>query len=113
MPEVISKYPDVTKQVLESAGARCGKGEPQKILTRCPRENFCALPGGEVCVFGPAEVGKMTQLKLSELCPTTPPARKAALDFGGTAVAPVLALAAVWAWRRRRTVVQSARRKTK
>lgn len=24
MPEIITKYPDVTRQVLESAGARCG-----------------------------------------------------------------------------------------
>jgi MYXO-CTERM domain-containing protein len=102
MPEVISKYPDVTKQVLESAGARCGKGEPQKILTRCPRESFCALPGGEVCVYGLTEVGKMTQIKQGELCPATPTPKGAMFDVGGGLAAPALAVLALWAWRRRR-----------
>ena len=67
MPEVLTKYPDVVKQVLESAGAKCGQGLPQKILSECPKESFCALPGGEQCVYGIAQVGKMTQIERSEL----------------------------------------------
>jgi len=35
MPEQISKYPDVTLKVLKEAGAVCGQGAPQKILTTC------------------------------------------------------------------------------
>lgn len=46
MPEQISKYPDITLQVLKDSGARCGEGFEQKILTMCPPERFCALPGG-------------------------------------------------------------------
>ncbi len=69
MPEVITKHPDVVKQVLESAGARCGRGEPQRILTRCPREQFCALPGGEICVFGLDGIPAMTQVSRADLCP--------------------------------------------
>lgn len=36
MPEQISKYPEVTIEVLNGAGARCGEGAEQKILTKCP-----------------------------------------------------------------------------
>lgn len=48
MPEQISKYPEVTIQVLQSAGARCVPGVEKNILTRCPSERFCALPGGDL-----------------------------------------------------------------
>ena len=37
MPEQISKYPDVTLQVLRESGAVCGQGAPQNILK--PRLN--------------------------------------------------------------------------
>ncbi len=37
MPEQISKYPDVTLQVLRESGAVCGQGAQQKILKQCPR----------------------------------------------------------------------------
>jgi hypothetical protein len=37
MPEQISKYPDVTLQVLKESGARCGEGASQNILKQCPR----------------------------------------------------------------------------
>ncbi len=67
MPEVLTKHPDVVIQVLESAGAKCGDGLPQKILTRCPKQAFCALPGGETCVYGVAQVSEMTQIEASEL----------------------------------------------
>jgi hypothetical protein len=67
MPEQISKYPDVTLKVLEGAGATCGRGAPQKILTRCPPDRFCALPTGEICVYGIAEIPRMTQIAPKEL----------------------------------------------
>jgi hypothetical protein len=67
MPEVLTKHPEVVIQVLKSGGARCGEGLPQNILTACPAESFCAMPGGETCVYGVADVGKMTQIQKSEL----------------------------------------------
>jgi hypothetical protein len=76
MPEQISKYPDVTLKVLEGAGAACGRGAPQKILTRCPADRFCALPTGEICVYGIKEIPQMTQIAPRELaqvvCPSAP-----------------------------------------
>lgn len=69
MPEVLTKHPEVVLKVLESGGARCGDGLPQKILTQCPQEAFCALPGGEMCVYGVADFGAMTQLDKEDLAP--------------------------------------------
>lgn len=74
MPEQISKYPDVTLEVLKGAGAVCGEGAPQKILTQCPSEQFCSLPTGEICVYGIKDIPQMTQITTQELanvvCPT-------------------------------------------
>lgn len=67
MPEQISKYPDVTLQVLKEAGAVCGEGAPQKILTACPPERFCSLPSGEICIYGIADIPMMTQITEQEL----------------------------------------------
>jgi hypothetical protein len=67
MPEQISKYPDVTLEVLKGAGAVCGGGAPQEILTQCPSERFCSLPTGEICVYGIKEIPQMTQITLQEL----------------------------------------------
>ncbi|OGA78392.1 MAG: hypothetical protein A3G81_05035 [Betaproteobacteria bacterium RIFCSPLOWO2_12_FULL_65_14] len=67
MPEQLTKHPDVTLEVLKSAGAKCGAGLPQNILKQCPAERFCALPGGEMCVYGLADIGKMTQISAAEL----------------------------------------------
>lgn len=50
MPEQITKYPDITLEVLQGAGAVCGKGAPQKILKQCPAERFCSLPTGEIII---------------------------------------------------------------
>lgn len=97
MPEQISKYPEVTLQVLRESGAVCGQGAPQTILKQCPRERFCALKTGEICVYGIHEIPKMTQITTQELakvvCPLTPkqaagfpdgvPALEAALIFAG------------------------------
>ncbi len=67
MPEQISKYPEVTLEVLKGAGARCGEGVEQKILKQCPAERFCSLPTGEICVYGVADIPMMTQIKTEEL----------------------------------------------
>src|SRR2546426_255935 len=66
MPEQLTKHPDVTLQVLRSGGAKCGVGEGQEILTRCPAERFCKLPGGEVCVYGLPDAPRMTQLSTAD-----------------------------------------------
>ena len=74
MPEQISKYPDVTLRLLKGAGATCGEGAEQKILKQCPTERFCALPTGEICVYGINDIPRMTQITLPELarvvCPS-------------------------------------------
>ncbi len=67
MPEQISKYPEVTIEVLKGAGARCGEGAEQKILTKCPQERFCALSSGEVCIYGIEDIPQMTQITPKEL----------------------------------------------
>jgi hypothetical protein len=97
MPEQISKYPDVTLEVLKSAGAVCGQGAPQKILTQCPAKRFCALPTGEICVYGINEIPQMTQIKLQELAQVIYPEGRAA-PSDSTAVwgAGALILAAVF-----------------
>lgn len=81
MPEQLTKHPEVTLQVLRSAGARCAEGAPQEILRQCPRERFCKLPGGEVCVYGLPQASQMTQVTPAEwqsllgaLAPAAPPA---------------------------------------
>jgi hypothetical protein len=69
MPEQITKHPDVTIQVLKSAGAKCGPGVDKQILKKCPGERFCALPGGEMCIYGTDQIAQMTQITPRELCP--------------------------------------------
>ena len=66
MPEQLTKHPDVTLQVLRSSGATCAEGAAQDILTRCPAERFCKLPGGELCIFGLPDASKMTQITVAE-----------------------------------------------
>jgi hypothetical protein len=46
MPEQLTKHPEVTIHVLRSAGAKCGEGSVQEILTKCHANSFCKLPGG-------------------------------------------------------------------
>ena len=83
MPEQISKYPDVTLEVLKGAGAVCGKGAPQKILTKCPADRFCSLSTGEICVYGINEIPQMTQIRPQELtqvvCPVCPKSQQGAI----------------------------------
>lgn len=66
MPELLTKHPDVTLQVLRSAGAQCGNGAPQEILKACPAQGFCKLPGGELCVYGLSDATRMTQITASD-----------------------------------------------
>ena len=67
MPEQISKYPEVTLQVLKGAGGRCGAGVEQKILTQCAPERFCSFASGEVCIFGLEHVSQLTQIEANDL----------------------------------------------
>jgi hypothetical protein len=97
MPEQISKYPDVTLQVLRESGAVCGEGAPQKILKQCPRDRFCSLRTGEICVFGIDEIPKMTQISSQELAKVVcPQARKAAVFSAGISVLEAALILAVF-----------------
>lgn len=88
MPEQLSKHPEVTLDVLRSAGAACGTGAPQDILKACPAGRFCKLPGGEVCVYGLPEATQMTQITAAEW--------RAVLGAPGTS--PPVSPAAQTAW---------------
>ena len=78
MPEQISKYPEVTLRVLKGAGARCGEGAKQQILKKCPPKQFCALPTGEICVYGIKDIPQMTQITKQELAQVVCPQKKSA-----------------------------------
>jgi hypothetical protein len=114
MPEQLTKHPDVTLQVLRSAGAQCGEGAPQGILKQCPGERFCKLPGGEVCIYGLADAPKMTQLSAADWAavrlavpgqdapPTAPGLGPQAWLLGGAnLVIGILIGAALMRWRQR------------
>ena len=108
MPEQLTKHPDVTLQVLRSAGAQCGSGAEQSILQDCPAERFCKLPGGELCVYGLADASRMTQLSPSDWQSLTQAAGAGPADRIGTEFA-VLGVALLllgvllgWGLRRRR-----------
>lgn len=62
MPELLTKYPEIVIKILSDANAKCGKGAPQTILTTCPKDQFCALPTGELCIYGTKDASQMTQL---------------------------------------------------
>ncbi|MBI2211513.1 MAG: hypothetical protein HYU47_13140 [Deltaproteobacteria bacterium] len=97
MPEQITKYPEVTLKVLKGAGAVCGEGAPQKILTQCPADRFCSLPTGEICVYGINEIPQMTQITLQELGEVVYPKDQQAAEIPGAMWAlGGIALAAVF-----------------
>lgn len=73
MPEIISKYPETTIELLRDAGARCGEGLQPKILTKCPPAQFCVLPTGEMCVYGLDAIPQMTQVTPRELAHAVSP----------------------------------------
>src|SRR5687768_12887207 len=92
MPELLTKHPDAALQVLKSQGAQCGAAIKPKILTRCPPDKFCVLSGGELCVYGPEELGQMTQLSRGEVC-GGPKSAVAGRELETTAVVAVLVAA--------------------
>lgn len=94
MPEQLTKHPEVTLQVLRSAGAQCGEGAPQAILTQCPPARFCKLPGGEVCVYGLPDAPRMTQLSSADWQAVQQAVRPATQPPGNTFGTQDLALAA-------------------
>ena len=112
MPEQLTKHPDVTLQVLRSAGVRCGEGAKQEILTQCPAQRFCKLPGGEVCIFGLPDAPSMTQITPAEwkaLVRSLPADNATAADAatmmlsgGGGVIAGAVIALAVSRWRRHR-----------
>lgn len=109
MPEQITKYPDVTLKVLKGSGARCGEGIEPQILTRCPPERFCSLPTGEICVYGIADIPKMTQIKPAELARVVCTAEEASARLEGAEALAltatfVLGLAIGGVWRRLRKI---------
>ncbi|OGT43832.1 MAG: hypothetical protein A3F42_08115 [Gammaproteobacteria bacterium RIFCSPHIGHO2_12_FULL_37_34] len=67
MPEILTKHPKIVLQLLNDIGAKCGKGDEQHILTQCPRENFCLLPTGELCVYDIKNIASMTQMDTYDL----------------------------------------------
>jgi hypothetical protein len=75
MPEQLTKHPELTIHLLRSVGAKCGEGSVQQVLTKCPADSFCKLPGGEICVYGLADASKMTQI-LRASCRRSCPGRK-------------------------------------
>ncbi len=110
MPEQISKYPEVTIRVLKGAGARCGEGVEQKILTKCPPKRFCSLPTGELCVYGINEIPQMTQITAEELARVVcPSGRATAPDSGsvgsweGLLLGAVVLVGFAWSTFRRRS----------
>ena len=66
MPEQLTKHPDVTLQVLRSAGGKCGEGLEPEVLVSCPRASFCKMPAGEICVYGLDDAARMTQITRSD-----------------------------------------------
>jgi hypothetical protein len=109
MPEQITKYPEVTFKVLEGGGARCGEGVQQKILTRCPQDQFCSLETGELCVYGISQIPQMTQISRQELAQVVCPRASSAgtgvwVEAGSMSLTFVLGVAAAQMyqrWRRR------------
>ena len=97
MPEQITNHPDVTLEVLKSAGAKCGEGAPQQILKKCPADRFCALPGGEMCIYGIGQIPKMTQISTRELAGVVCPPAKAAVLLNGVEWQDAGALGATFA----------------
>jgi hypothetical protein len=109
MPEQLTKHPEVTLQVLQSAGALCGVGAKQDILTACPAARFCKLPGGEVCVYGLPQARQMTQITGAEWAALAPPAAappapagEALMPWSAVLVALVVGAAVGWIAARRR-----------
>lgn len=98
MPEQLTKHPQVTLQVLRSAGAQCGVGAPQDILVTCPVERFCKLPGGEICVYGLDDAPRMTQIGASDWRALLPALTASSVAAPGGAAATTAASGATPDW---------------
>ena len=65
MPEILTKYPEEVKSMLEKLGAICKKGGTSE--TNCSSSNSCKIPDvGEFCIIGMDELDKITQFKIQE-----------------------------------------------
>lgn len=67
MPELLTQHPEVALKILKDAKIDCGTGAPQKILTTCPKEQFCSLPTGELCLYDTTQINQMTQIQPIDL----------------------------------------------
>lgn len=67
MPEMLTKHPEIALNILKEANIKCGVGEKQKILTSCPKDKFCSLPTGELCIYGTKDISQMTQISAQDL----------------------------------------------
>lgn len=66
MPELLTKHPEATLQILQSGGAQCGAGAPSQALKDCPTQRLCALPGGEICVYGLPQAARLTEISATD-----------------------------------------------
>ena len=66
MPEIVTKYPEVLIQELKDAKGKCGEDIQPQILKACPRDQFCSLPTGEICVYNLRDISAMTQVSTAE-----------------------------------------------
>lgn len=67
MPEIVTAHPEALLTLLKTANIPCGEGKKQNILTNCPKEQFCPLPKGEVCVYGIKDIPNMTQIQVLDV----------------------------------------------
>lgn len=67
MPEILTRHPEITLKLLKNANIKCGIGEKQQILTSCPKDRFCSLPKGELCIYGVKDISQMTQLNTRDV----------------------------------------------
>lgn len=70
MPEILTKYPEIVIKILQDEGIKCSRGEQQKILVTCPKDHFCSLKTGELCIYGVEQFSQMTQIKKEDLFPS-------------------------------------------
>ena len=67
MPDIITKHPDVVINILKNANIVCGENIKPSMLTSCPKDSFCTLPKGELCIYDVKDAlhtSQITQLDL-------------------------------------------------
>ena len=65
MPEILTKYPEEVKSMLEKLGASCKPGGTPD--TNCSSSKNCKIPDvGEFCIVGINELDKLTQFRINE-----------------------------------------------